>query len=326
MTLIKRLWKYRKTVIVVSAAGFALGILFSLGVRKKYDVTCKIMPETINQKSVLSSLSSLGSALANLQNTTDALYPEVYPDIIRSYPFVADLMKMKVSLEDSSETNLFDYKLNHEKKGLFSRSYNDTIPSSFDVLQLTRRQDRVLRSIRRDISASVDKKTSMLTLKVTSRNPQLARDLSSLIIENLEKYLLDYYRSKSAKDLEYLEEMTEQAKQDYYEAQAKYARAVDSGQGLSLQQAMLRQQRLKFEMNLASQLYEQVSKKEQAARVKLAEAKPVIAVIQPAVTPFKGHPSRMKIVFIMTFLAFAASVVWVMFFKEELANADAEEK
>lgn len=328
MTLINRLWKHKKIVLITTTAGFILGIFLALTAKKQYDVVVKIMPEKADQKTVLGTLSSIGGALSNLQNMTDAIYPEIYPDIVRSYPFVADLMAMNVSFrhnDDSVHTNLYDYKLNYEKKGLFHKQ-DDQIPSTFDAVHLTRKEDRILRRIRRDIQVGVNKKTSLITIKVTSRNQQVATDLSNRIIAGLEEYIQLYYQGKAVADLEYLQIMTAQARDEYYESQARYAAAMDANQGLSSQSSRLRQQRLQSEMNLSSQLYQQISKKEQAARIKVQESKPVLAVIQPAVYPYKGHPSRMKIVFIMTFLAFAVSSVWVIFFKDELANADAEEK
>ncbi|MCQ2170399.1 MAG: Wzz/FepE/Etk N-terminal domain-containing protein [Bacteroidales bacterium] len=329
ISLFSRLWKYRRTVFIVTAAGFLLGILMAVTVKKKYDVVAKVMPEAVNQKTSLGSLSSIGAALANLQNNTDAIYPEVFPDIIRSYPFIAELMAMDVTFlhnGDSVHTNLYDYKLNYERKGLFYRERNDTIPLSFDVQRLSRREDRILRRVRRDIDVSVDKKTNLVKIKVTSRSPQVAAALCSQVISGLDGYLRGYYYEKSDIDLEYLQVMTSQAQNEFYEAQTRYARAMDSGQGLSGQQARLYQERLRNEMSLASQLYEQIAKKEQAARIKAQENKPVLAVIQPAVLPYKGHPSRVKTVFILTFLAFAVSCVWVMFFKDEFKSAVTEEK
>ena len=327
ITLMKRLWAGRKVVVIMSGAGFLLGIAFALMCTKKYDVVAKVMPEYINQKTplgALASLSGIGGVLSNLQNGTDAIYPEIYPDLIRSYPFLAELMAMPVSFcdgDDTVHTNLYDYKLNYERKMLFHR-HIDTIPSSFDVSHLTRREDRILRRIRRDIKVTVDKKTTLVTITATSRNPQIAADLCDSIIGGLKNSLLGYYHEKAVKDLEYLQLMTEQAREEYYTAQSRYAATMDSNQGLSLQSSKLRQQRLRSEMNLAGQLYDQLAKKEQTARIKVQENKPVLAVIQPAVIPYKGHPSRIKIVFIMTFLAFAVSCVWVMFFKDEFSDAE----
>ena len=59
ITLMKRLWAGRKVVVIMSGAGFLLGIAFALMCTKKYDVVAKVMPEYVNQKTPLGALASL---------------------------------------------------------------------------------------------------------------------------------------------------------------------------------------------------------------------------------------------------------------------------
>lgn len=319
--LIKRWLKGWKTVAITTVAGAVLGVAVAFLIPKQYTVTTQIAPESQNGKGQLGSLSSLVSLTGinvNSLNNTDALYPEIYPDIVKSSPFIAELMAMPVILcedGDSIKTNLYAFKLG--RKGL---NGSVEIPESFDYTCLSKREDRVMRSIRKDISVKVDKKTQMVTIKVKSKNPVVAADLSNAIIDNLKEYVLDYYYDKAAANLEYYSSMTEQARADYFEAQEKYARCADANQGVTLQSAMIRQQRLKSEMLLSGQLFDQLSKKEQAAKVKIQENRPVLAVIQPATVPYKGKPSKFMMGIIAGFIFFALSSVWVMFFKEEFRN------
>ena len=79
------------------------------------------------------------------------------------------------------------------------------------------------------------------------------------------------------------------------------------------------QERLQNEMNLAYQVYTQVSQQLQMARAKVQEITPVYTVVQPATVPLQpAKPNKIMILIGFVFLAGVGSVGWILFVKDLL--------
>ena len=141
------------------------------------------------------------------------------------------------------------------------------------------------------------------------------------VTDNLKGYMSDYRTSKARQDIENLEVICNQRKADYYKAQQAYAQFVDANQSVIRQSAQAERERLQQEMNLAYQVYSQVATQLEAARIKEQEAKPVFAILEPAVIPNqKAAPSKAKMLVIFTFLAGCCAAAWALFGDDLLAK------
>lgn len=110
-----------------------------------------------------------------------------------------------------------------------------------------------------------------------------------------------------------------EAKASYESAQKKYANFVDANQNIILLSYRAEQERLQNEMNLAYQVYTQVSQQLQMARAKVQEITPVYTVVQPATVPLKpAKPNKLMILIGFMFLAGVGSVGWILFVKDLL--------
>ena len=110
-----------------------------------------------------------------------------------------------------------------------------------------------------------------------------------------------------------------EAKASYEDAQKKYANFVDANQNIILLSYRAEQERLQNEMNLAYQVYTQVSQQLQMARAKVQEITPVYTVVQPATVPLKpAKPNKLMILIGFMFLAGVGSVGWILFVKDLL--------
>ena len=111
----------------------------------------------------------------------------------------------------------------------------------------------------------------------------------------------------------------EKQKASYESAQKKYANFVDANQNIILLSYRAEQERLQNEMNLAYQVYTQVSQQLQMARAKVQEITPVYTVVQPATVPLKpAKPNKLMILIGFMFLAGVGSVGWILFVKDLL--------
>lgn len=117
----------------------------------------------------------------------------------------------------------------------------------------------------------------------------------------------------------FTEKLYGEAKASYESAQKKYANFVDANQNIILLSYRAEQERLQNEMNLAYQVYTQVSQQLQMARAKVQEITPVYTVVQPATVSLKpAKPNKLMILIGFMFLAGVGSVGWILFVKDLL--------
>ena len=102
--------------------------------------------------------------------------------------------------------------------------------------------------------------------------------------------------------------------ENYYKAQQEYAVYMDRNQNISLRSAQTQQERLKNEMELAFNVYNQTAQQLQVAKAKVQEDTPVYTVVEAATVPLKpSKPSKPLILIGFVFLAGVGTCGWILF-------------
>ena len=332
--LILLLWSKRKRIIINCFIGGVLSIIVAYSIPKEYTSTVVLAPETSSGSGASGSLGALASMagvnLGGLSGDEDALYPELYPQIISSTPFLCDLMSLMVETKDGDlSTTLYDYLTEHQKKTWWSKIIKapikmiksmvgteivDTImPTNESGMYMTRKQYLTLVSLNEKISVIVDRGNFVITLNVTMQDPKVAAYVASVVSDKLQEYIGTYRSAKARKDLAYTEMLYKEAQEKYYVAQQAYAKYVDQHQGVVKMQYQIEQSRLSNEQDLAFNVYNQIAQQLEMARAKVSESTPVCVVMQPAIMPIKASaPKKMMIGLLYVFLAFFGTVSWIV--------------
>lgn len=164
------------------------------------------------------------------------------------------------------------------------------------------------------ISASVDAKTSVVTIDVKMQDPEVSAILADTVLCRLKEYITRYRTDKSRQDMLYAEKLNNEAKENYYAAQKRLADYDDRNQGLSLRSAQITRERLENEATLAFNLFNQTAQQLQMAKAKVQETTPVYAVVSPATVPNRpSSPKKPLILVGFTFLAFVICAAWILF-------------
>lgn len=354
MEYVRKLLKDWKFIAKWCAVAAVVGVVVALSAVSTYTVTSKMAPE-VSGKSSGSSLSSLAS-LAGINlgsiSTSDAISPELYPDIVSSAQFLTELFNMPVKAvykRDSIECNYYEYLVNCQAKTWYGPIISfpgkalgwcfsifgpkeEKLPKGFkslgpvDPSNLTKIQEKVVEGMRKNISVTVDKKTYTITLTVTDQTPLIAAQLSQTIIDNLVEHITIYRTEKARKDLTYYEQLYDEAQSDYFDAQQKYAVYVDANQGLVRQSVMTEKERLQNEMNLKYQLYNSCAQQVQMSKAQVQRETPVCATILPPTVPSKDNESGAKTLAIFIFLGLCISCVWVIWGREWIVKLKEEIK
>ena len=350
MAMVRTLAAHWKKLLLWGGIAAVVGIVVAFSIPKQYTVSSKMAPEIVTKTSgsVASIASMLGANISNM-TTNDAVYPDLYPEIVASTPFITELFSMPVSIETKKEgkldIDLYTYLKDYNKSpwwsavinapfkalgwfmGLFREKQEEVEGyAELDPSALTSEQTRITKALRKSIVVTVDKKTQVISLDVTAQNPKVSKDLSDLVIEKIQRYVTSYRTEKSRKDMEYYLQLYDEAKADYYAAQQRYANYVDANQGVFLQRVKTEQERLQNEMKLAFDLYNSCAQQLQMSRAKVQQETPVCVVMEPPVLPIKAtKPSKMKTLAGFIFLGLCACAVWILWGKEAIAKLKAPE-
>ena len=330
--LLSKAWKGKKVIITVTVVFMFLGLISALTMTRLYTSKVTLVPEL--GKSTSSSLSSLSSMLGlggmTMGSSADAYHVTVYPEVVASTPFVAKMFDMRVTdPKKDIDTTLVGY-LTRERFSignvigyvtkpifsLFSNKEEETKGNELNLFHLTKEQDRIVKTMNKAIQVDVDKKTGETTIQVTMDNPVIAATVADTVCKHLREYIVEYRTRKAREDLENYKKIADESYQRYLKASKAYAYYQDHNRGLILNAVISEGSRLSNELQIASQLYQQMKLQAEMARGKVIDEKPVFAIIQPATVPLLPQNSRAKVLIIWTFIGFVLSCAWVLYGKE----------
>ena len=336
MDLLRKVIGIRKKIYKAAGIGLIIGVIVAISIPKQYTVEVTLSPEMGNSKGGgLSGLAAsfLGSGVT-MGDGTDALNASLSADIVSSTPFLLELSAMKIPVTRNEVMTLDTY-LDEESspwwsyviglpgmviggvKSLFIENEDGVMSSdkaSLGTIELSKKELRKIGTLKKMITASVDKKTSMTSVTVTCQNPKVAAVVADSVVNKLQEYIIGYRTSKAKEDCLYLEKLFKERQLEYYAAQQKYADYLDSHDNIILQSVRAEQERLQNDMSLAYQVYSQVASQLQIARAKVQEEKPVFAIVEPAVVPLEPSGTSKKIyVLASIFLLVCVVIFWNLF-------------
>ncbi len=354
--LLRKLMAKKRLFIRNGIIGTVLGLFFAFTTIKTYTSEIVLAPEMNDGTLGGGSLSGL-AAMAGINlgaSSTEAIYPELYPQMISSTPFVVEMMGVKVrTLDGTVETDLYDYIRNKQKKSLFAvpkmwaRRAMAAVLSVIskpiviegradgviDPFCLSKEQEEVARAISEGtISAYVNKKDQIITLSATSQDPLISASLVDTVRVKLQESITDYRTKKARLDLDYSEKLLAEAAADYEKAKDKYVAYAETHQDAYLESVKTRMSNLENEMSLAFQTYSQVQQQYNAAKAKVQERTPSFTIIQPATVSVKPSSTpKIMVLLLWVFLFFVGTFVWVLTkdtlrdWKKEITRPDVSE-
>ena len=340
LALIYTLWSKRKVILIWCMWGVLAGLIIAFSIPREYSTKVKLAPEVRSRTTSLSgslgALASMAGISANLNSGTDAFYPQLYPEIVSSIPFIMSLTDVQVKDKKDKEYTVKDYLIEETKApwwgyiisaprkliGIFTSQKADLVQEeALDSIlgdnknfRLTKEDDFLVKNLRRRIKADVDQKTNVITISVDMQDPVASAILADTVVSRLREFVTNYRTDKARKDLDYAQKINTEAQQEYYEAQQRLADYIDRNQNIATQSARVSRDRLENEASLAFNLYNETSLQVQNAKSRVQETTPVFTEITPATVPLRPTSPRKGLILAgFTFLAFAGSCAWILF-------------
>ena len=330
------LLKYKCLYYKVLPATFVLAAFITLSIPNYYTCTVKLSPELSTKSMPTGGLASLASSFgvnlgSAMGNSSEALFPTLYPDLMTSVDFKTDLFKVKVRPEGANqEYTYYDYVKNVKVRPWWSKTFKAILrlfksdepkTETIDPRKLTKEQNAMAKAIEKNIVCDVDKKTMVITISAQDTDPVVCTTMADSTMALLQRYITDYRTSKARVDLEYNKKLLTDAKRDYEKASLAYAQYADAN--LHSFQEKIRQKlaELETEAQLKQSVYQQVMAQYQQAEMKLQEDTPAFAVIQASTIPVqKTGPKRLSLCFLFVVLAFLATTVYALYKEDDLKS------
>lgn len=327
--------KHKKQYFKVLGITFILACIYLFSVPNVYKCEVILAPElsrSSSANSLASIASSFGMRLGSNSSNGEALFPTLYPDMVKSVDFKTSLFPIQVHKKDSTRVmTYYDYLLNEQRYPWWSQAISGTLRfliglitnpkptvdnSQLDPFQLTKQQKAIADLIGKNVVCNVDGKTLVITISITDQDPLICATVADSVKTNLQKAITDYRTRKARIDLEYNQKLYKETKARYEKARREYAAFADANQDLILESVRSRRADLENEMQMQYNAYTQVASQLTAASARVQEETPAFTTIQRATVPVKkAGPKRAKLLLVFLFLAFIGTTVWA-FHKE----------
>ena len=343
LALAKTLWNGRKTILTYVLIAGVLGVLIALLSPREYTSSTTMVPQTASSGSKLGGLSSLAAMAGfnlDMASGSEALSPMVYPQILSSGPFQLELMNTPFNFSEVDHpVSLYEYYTNIAQPGVLSLVGKYTIGLPGVLIQaikgeeankvnseekgpfaFTNKQESVSKVLKEKVMLSIDAKQGLLTLDASFHEALLSAQVADQSRELLQKYITHFKTKKSADQLAFIEERYKEKKQEFEKAQNRLAQFRDQNRNMSTSVARTEEERLQSEFSIAMNVYNELAKQLEQAKIQAKEETPVFSVLEPAVIPHeRAKPKKAMIVFIWLFLGGIAGV-GIVFGKEFLSG------
>lgn len=303
-----------KMLLIFCVVSSVIGLVIAFTTPKTYKSSVVLAPEETEQgfSGSVSSLAAMVGMNMKFGQSGDAIYPEIYPDLVASSDFLVKLFPMKVTNKDKSLTcDYYTYLTRHQKMALtdapaalvfmivdaLQKDKNGAVGGNKEqtgIKQYSKEESDIIDVMRARIECAVDKKTNVITITVEDQDPYIAATMADTVKSQLQIAITEYRTKKARVDLQYMEKLYKEARQQYDRARQLYASYADANMDVTLQTYKMKGDDLENDMQLKYNIYEQIMEQLQLARAKVQERTPAFTVMQSAVVPVK-HSGRSKL-------------------------------
>ncbi len=279
------IWSKRYWVLSIGCAAAVLSGLISFLLPPTFEATTTLMP--VIRQTAGTTLGGLGLNLEDLGVQPVSAYGslQVYPEIMRSRRVVEALLSQKFVTE----------------RGGAPRALVDIIETSNSG---RRRLDVAIKALRKELSANVDRKTGILTLRVRSHYPQLAADIANSLASLMLQVIIEMSASNAGANRRFIEGRLAQTRAELASAEERLnsfrERNIRIGNAPHL---AMEESRLARAVREQEEVYLTLQRQYELAKIEEQRDTPTLAVLDPATPPvFKSAPKKRNIIGFSVFI------------------------
>lgn len=300
---ILKLWSNRKNFLMFNTVVLILSILYLLFIVKPYfKSSIAILPEYGSKTSMLSQLSGLAS-IAGV-NVGEAVPTEIYQNLLNSEMVISNVVYTKYKTKEFQDSvNLIQYFGIDSPDGDPEFRRRKEFLSAYDLLTKSK------------ITTDIDRMTKILTINVIMPEAQLSADVANKLAESLDLYIRTQRKSYATEQNFYLEKRTQQVKDSLAVAEDQLKNFREQNR-ITIQspKLLLEQGRLMRNVEILQNVFIELTKQLELAKLDLIKDAPVLNIKEFAKTPvLKAGPKRASSLIIIMFFSVIGSGLYFIF-------------
>jgi uncharacterized protein involved in exopolysaccharide biosynthesis len=331
--LVKQTWRERALVVFLTGICTGIGVLIALNKPNQYSATTSILAGNSGKSSqTLTSIAGfagipLPAGSSDLGVSTN-LYPKIagsfdFRRVIAETPVYFESYKRRMSLIEYTEIHdkdkkwsesITSFKRKNAEKGTPSKKAvtNNITSEGLNPLKIEPRTFSIIVQVSDYVKVSIDNKTGLITVTSWMPDAYAAADLAQMSARSLIKQISKIELSRAQEQLRFVEKQHEEAKARYEGNQRKWAEYKDRNRLLNSETSQIEGERLKEEFELAFEIYQQLSRELEQAKLRRSQDTPTFVILEPAIVPNdKESPNRTKIVLTFAIIGILTSMVFV---------------
>jgi uncharacterized protein involved in exopolysaccharide biosynthesis len=323
LEIFRKIKNGRKIIFKSVVVFFVIGLILTLGTPKQYKSSVTLLIESSSGSSGMSGLLQQFGGLAGISlgsgGSKDALSPELYPEVVKSTPFLLEIMNQKVteSKYDSTLT-VAQYLERRTKSSLGSviMDYTIGLPGKIigwlrgkpkaqkpsiknqGLFRITPAQTSMIGLLAGCITTKQKESSGTLIISAEMQDPQVAALLVDSVVKSLTRYVTDYRTQKAKTDLQFVEQRHAEAEAKYISAQRALASHKDQNKNIIFATVKTEEDRLQAEYSLAFNVFNSLSQQLEQAKMKLQENTPVFKILEPAQVPLRRSKPQTSLILI----------------------------
>ncbi len=289
------LWGSRKLIGILTASVTVAAVIISLLLPKYYNSTVVILPETNPSKLAgLGGLSDLAS-LAGVNVGGEASLSKLYPTIVRSEAVLKSVIYQKyLSKSFADSVNLIKiWDIEEDKPELAYES--------------------MLRVLREELEVSLDNKTSVLSISLMTKEPQLSADIVNAVASELDLFVRTKRTTNASEQRKWIEGRLKEVKSDLEKSENTLRDFRENNRRIAdSPQLLLEQERYIREVQINSTLYTELKKQYELTKIEEIKNIPIVNVMDAGrAAATREKPQRRLIVTAAFFLSLLAGISFV---------------
>lgn len=268
------LLRHRRLVVLAPVVVGFLVVVFTLLGPRSYTSTASFTPESGGDQA--GRLSGLASQFGVQVPTGSAG---------ESPQFYADLLSGRALLR---EAVLTEYEASVDSERPDGEPRHGDLVSLFEIEGDTRLSAvaKTIEELRDQVSVATDTETGVVELSVTTRWPDISRQIADRMIELVNRFNLERRQSRASAEREFTEEQVARAESALHAAEDSLQRFLEQNRNYQNSPALrFQHDRLQRRVTLRQQIFTSLSESFEQSRIDEVRNTPVITVVEPPELP-----------------------------------------
>jgi capsular polysaccharide biosynthesis protein len=333
--LFKTIWCSKKKFLIVWGITIILSCIWIFPQPRYYQAEVSLAPETTGEDA--GGMAGLASSFGfNIGDAwTDALYPTLYPDLMKSNDFIVGLMTVQITTdatddEPSITTDYYTYLKKYQKKNPLTYPFTKATNSikkalskekegkpltakELNPFRLSEKDSKIFESVTSNITCSVDKKTDVISITVKDQDPLVCATMADSVRQHLQNFIIQYRTQKTRIDVLHYQHLADSAKLEYESAVNEYSMFCDANHDVVLQSVNSKRDALEQDMQFKYNTYSALATQLEAMKAKLQERTPAFTTLKSATVPVKpAGPKRIIFIAAMLFISVIITSIYIL--------------